>query len=156
MNDQQPPKGFNHVVGRNIAAARKARGWSQGDLAAMLGLRGLSFQQQTVLKVEKGSRPLRFEEAVQIADLLELDVNDLVRDEDSQVMLARERLLAARRRLESAQLQVTKAQLDLGRAQEWVSEMEDSFEEYLNSEQAERDAAEAAERYEQERAESGD
>jgi hypothetical protein len=43
---------------------------SQSELAHELALRGMPFQQQTILKVEKGARPLRLEEADAIARIL--------------------------------------------------------------------------------------
>jgi transcriptional regulator with XRE-family HTH domain len=66
------PIDFNQRVGVNLQRYRKAKGFSQSDLAEQLSARGLPFQQQTVLKVEKGARPLRFEEACAIAEILRI------------------------------------------------------------------------------------
>jgi transcriptional regulator with XRE-family HTH domain len=70
VTDQQASTDFNKRVGANLQRFRKARGISQADLAHELSRRGFPFQQPTVLKVEKGSRPLKFEEAHAIAELL--------------------------------------------------------------------------------------
>jgi hypothetical protein len=57
---------------------------SQADLASQLTERGLSFQQPTVLKVERGSRPLKFEEACAIADILEVSLASLAQYIDDE------------------------------------------------------------------------
>jgi transcriptional regulator with XRE-family HTH domain len=67
-----------NVSGRTVQRFRKAVGMSQTDLAQALTERGASFQQQTVLKVEKGSRPLKLDEAALIADILTVPVFDLL------------------------------------------------------------------------------
>jgi transcriptional regulator with XRE-family HTH domain len=69
---------FNECVGSNVQRFRKAVGMSQTDLAQALTERGASFQQQTVLKVEKGSRPLKLDEAALIADILTVPMFDLL------------------------------------------------------------------------------
>jgi transcriptional regulator with XRE-family HTH domain len=64
-------------VGANLQLHRRAKGYSQSDLAGLLEQRGLPFQQQTILKIEKGARPLRLEEAVVIADILGIELSSL-------------------------------------------------------------------------------
>jgi transcriptional regulator with XRE-family HTH domain len=71
------PIDFNQRVGANLQLHRKAKGYSQSDLAGLLEQRGLPFQQQTILKIEKGARPLRLEEAVVIADILGIELSSL-------------------------------------------------------------------------------
>lgn len=73
VTDQQSSIDFNQRVGANLARIRKAAGLSQADLANRLTLHGLPFHQPTILKVEKGTRPLKFDEACAIAG--ELGVN---------------------------------------------------------------------------------
>jgi transcriptional regulator with XRE-family HTH domain len=68
---------FNQRVGANLQLHRKAKGYSQSDLAGLLEQRGLPFQQQTILKIEKGSRPLKLEEASVIADILGIELSSL-------------------------------------------------------------------------------
>jgi transcriptional regulator with XRE-family HTH domain len=70
---QQGSIDFNQRVGANLARLRKATALSQADLARELTLRGFPFQQQGILKVEKGSRPLKFEEALAMAAILGVD-----------------------------------------------------------------------------------
>jgi transcriptional regulator with XRE-family HTH domain len=82
--NQQFSTDFNKQVGASLQRHRKAAGWSQADIANQLTLRGLSFQQPTVLKVERGSRPLKFEEAVAIADILGIDLAVLAQQIDDE------------------------------------------------------------------------
>jgi transcriptional regulator with XRE-family HTH domain len=88
MTDQQQSTDFNQRVGANLQEIRKAAGWSQADLAAELTRRGMPFYQPTILKIEKGSRPLKLEEACAIADALEIDVASLCRVVDNDAMAA--------------------------------------------------------------------
>lgn len=81
------------------------RALSQADLAQQLTDRGLAFQQQTVLKVEKGSRPLRLEEAVQIADVLETDLGHLLERSPEEAKAAELMLDLARLARRSAELE---------------------------------------------------
>lgn len=71
---------FDEQVGRNVQELRKARGLTQTELAERLAARGLPFRQQTVVKVEKGQRPLRLQEADAIASVLAVDI-DVLADE---------------------------------------------------------------------------
>jgi transcriptional regulator with XRE-family HTH domain len=102
VDHQQSPIDFNRRVGENLQRIRKAAGWSQADLADRLSARGLSFQQPTILKVEKGSRPLKLEEACAIAEELEVTVaslSQLIDDEQAGEALAqiqRSNLIIAR------------------------------------------------------------
>lgn len=68
---------FNAQVGEKVKRVRRALGMTQAELAAALADRGLPFQQQTILKVERGSRPLRFEEARAIAEILNTTTEEL-------------------------------------------------------------------------------
>lgn len=77
MSNQQLPLDFNRLVGRNLQRFRKAAALSQADLAEHLSARGFPFQQQTILKVEKGARPLKFDEVVAIGEILGVPVTAL-------------------------------------------------------------------------------
>lgn len=61
---------FDQAVGTRIRELRMARGLSQSDLASELSADGFQFRQQTVLKIEKGLRPLKLDEALAIAGVL--------------------------------------------------------------------------------------
>jgi len=73
MGAQQLSTDFDGRIGENIQRLRKAKGMSQADLARELTARGFPFQQQGVLRLEGGTRPLRFEEGLAIAEIF--DVN---------------------------------------------------------------------------------
>lgn len=70
---------FDRLIGTNVQTYRKSRGLSQADLAAAISTPQEGVHQQTVLKIEKGSRPLKLSEAVRIAEALEITPFDLVR-----------------------------------------------------------------------------
>jgi transcriptional regulator with XRE-family HTH domain len=65
---------FDQHIGANLALLRKAKGYSQSDLALLLEQHGLPFQQQTILKIEKGARPLKLQEALTVAEVLDADL----------------------------------------------------------------------------------
>lgn len=58
------------LIGANIQRYRTASGLSQAELAERLSERGEQVHQQTVQKIEKGTRPLRFSEGLRIAEIL--------------------------------------------------------------------------------------
>ncbi len=125
---------FNERVGANVQRFRKAAGLSQADLAHALNQRGASFQQQTVLKVEKGSRPLKLDEAVMIADILKMPVFDLLimRADAGELVEAAIELNKANealRRLEA-------------RREELAGELEQLDKELAQAETAQREASE--------------
>jgi transcriptional regulator with XRE-family HTH domain len=53
--------------GNKVRQWRRARNWSQDDLAHRLRRHGFDMHQTTVAKIERGSRPLRVAEAAAIA-----------------------------------------------------------------------------------------
>lgn len=66
------------LVGKNVRRLRELAGLSQTELAHALTERGTSFHQQTVVKVEKGERPLKFTEAAEIGIVLNADLYALL------------------------------------------------------------------------------
>jgi transcriptional regulator with XRE-family HTH domain len=61
---------FDKLVGINVQTYRTARGLSQAELAAAMSADGEQVAQQTIQKIEKGTRPMRYSEAVRICDVL--------------------------------------------------------------------------------------
>jgi transcriptional regulator with XRE-family HTH domain len=57
---------------------RRQHGWSQTELAKKLAAQGLPFHQQTVQRIEQGTRPLRLTEAAYVADTFGLGINQLL------------------------------------------------------------------------------
>src|SRR4029450_4161698 len=88
MASQSVSIDFNQRVGANLQLHRKAKGYSQSDLAGLLEQRGLPFQQQTILKIEKGPRPLRLEEAFVIADILGIELSSLTEQFGNETIAA--------------------------------------------------------------------
>jgi len=63
---------------REVVRRRKAAGLSQIALAGLMQARGWSFRQQTLLKIEKGTRGVSLPEAVDLADCLGAELADLL------------------------------------------------------------------------------
>lgn len=59
-------------IGSNIARMRASRGMSQTDLGDRIGM-----HQQTVAKVEAGTRPLKLREASEICQVLNVTLDDM-------------------------------------------------------------------------------
>lgn len=121
---------------QRMTEKRKARDWSQNEMAKQLAMAGLNWKQPTVARVEDGSRPLRFGEAMAIASFFGETIETMSAPEtmttwNVAVRLSAEALLAeqlAHRHLETDELQdeLTKHDYDppedeLPKAvQEWV------------------------------------
>lgn len=77
------------AIGENLAAYRAGR--SQQWLADAMRARGHKWSQATVWSVEKGERPLRFTEAIDVAQILEVHRVDLLQlsrvESDLQIAL---------------------------------------------------------------------
>ncbi|MGI5897285.1 MAG: helix-turn-helix domain-containing protein [Oscillospiraceae bacterium] len=48
--------GNRNIVGGRIKQARKARGWSQGDLAAKMQVMNINMDQKVISKIERNQR----------------------------------------------------------------------------------------------------
>lgn len=90
---------------------RDARGVSQADLAEAMRKAGFPFHQQTVLKIEQGTRKITLDEAVEISRILDTPLSFLT--DDTRVSSVPE-LLAAQAegalRLHSELLELVKRQ----------------------------------------------
>ena len=75
--DNSPPAWEDNFIAR-MKELRTAK-MSQTELARQLSDRGLQFHQQTVQRIEKGERPLRLNEALEIAEILGSDPADMTR-----------------------------------------------------------------------------
>lgn len=69
---------FDTLVGVNVQHYRSALGMSQAELAARLSESGERIHQQTILKIEKGARPLKFSEAIRVAHEFGIPVTRLL------------------------------------------------------------------------------
>lgn len=64
-------------IGRRIEALRTSAGLGQKDLSDKLRAVGVNWSQGTLSKVENGSRPIRFTEAVKVAEILNISTVEL-------------------------------------------------------------------------------
>jgi transcriptional regulator with XRE-family HTH domain len=71
---------------KNVKAARERRGWSQTELAKRLTARLLPFHQQQIQRIEAGSRPVRLNEAIVLAEVLGEHFEDMMNAPDSQAV----------------------------------------------------------------------
>lgn len=92
------------LVGANVQRLRQAAGMSQTELAQRLEEDlGRGFQQQTVLKVEKGTRPLKVTEAAAVARILRCSVETLLkRSSDAEDRLLVDLLVVQQEQIEAA------------------------------------------------------
>lgn len=132
--------GFDATVGRNLKQYREARGLTQTELAEVVSRFGeTSFAQQTIVKIEKGSRPLKLREAERLAAALEIGLDDLV--DDSEVMVSRAALIIeATRKLWDASAAVHDSVSRMNDAKAWL---EAQLEPYRDSQEM-RDVVAAA------------
>ena len=66
---RRPYEFWEKSFGEKVRQWRRARNWSQDDLAGQLRLQGFDMHQTTVAKIERGTRPLRVAEAAAIANI---------------------------------------------------------------------------------------
>lgn len=72
----------DRAIGENVQRFRTAKGMSQAQLAVAMAERtGQQVHQQTIVKIEKGTRPLRYSEAVLISEVLDVPVGALAPDD---------------------------------------------------------------------------
>lgn len=78
-----PGQGMNpdRLIGATVKRLRTKAGMTQAELASQMVLYGCRMQQQTVLKIERSIRRLRFTEALAIARILGVGIEDLVTEE---------------------------------------------------------------------------
>jgi transcriptional regulator with XRE-family HTH domain len=69
---------LDEVVGANVQRYRTAKEMSQAELAAGMSREGGEhIHQQTIQKIEKGTRPLKYAEAVVLCRVLGMELDDL-------------------------------------------------------------------------------
>lgn len=81
--------------GQEIRHRREARGWSQQDLVDAMNELGVRWYQTTVGRIETGGRNVTWDEAVVVAVVLDLDLNGLAAQDDTDIALAHYRQLYA-------------------------------------------------------------
>jgi transcriptional regulator with XRE-family HTH domain len=77
-NDARPDA--EKLAGQRLRALRTdpARGWSQRQVAEAMRAYGYSWHQTVVAKIEQGTRPIRLNEALDLAALFRVSLTDLL------------------------------------------------------------------------------
>jgi transcriptional regulator with XRE-family HTH domain len=70
----------------NLKAARASRNLTQADVADQMVARGFKWHPPTVYKVEKGVRPVQLGEALALAQILDMKVEDMAKPDDGSVL----------------------------------------------------------------------
>lgn len=70
--------GMNNLCGKKIAIIRKAKGWSQRELADKLQLSGLDLDKNAIQRLEAGKRFVTDIELCALSKVLAVDVSDLL------------------------------------------------------------------------------
>jgi transcriptional regulator with XRE-family HTH domain len=109
MNPQQTSITFNKRVGQNLKRYRQISGLTQTELAQRMTDRGYPFVQQTMLKVENGSRPIKLEEALAFAQALHVSL-ELLWSQGSELETAQAEHLEAVRAFLVAQQRLAEAE----------------------------------------------
>lgn len=122
----------------NVQYARKAAKVTQAELADAMKGRGFAFQQQTVQKIENGTRTVRLDEAAALAELLMVGLDDLLMPPTRNYGLTlQDRLDGAKFRLREAVKAYMLAQTEVAR---YVDEVDP---ELLGDDDAAEDVLEA-------------
>lgn len=69
---------LNKAIGERLQLVRTRAGLTQGELVRKLELLGITLAQQTIAKIEAGSRPLKLAEGEAVATVLGVALDDLV------------------------------------------------------------------------------
>lgn len=113
------------TFGANVRRARERSGWTQGELADRLS--GHSMTRDKILRLESGTRPTPLDEAVAIAQALEMRLDDLLmapRDSSLQGQIREQvqRLMDSRQKASEHVGSVLINRAELARLLEGVSE----------------------------------
>jgi transcriptional regulator with XRE-family HTH domain len=74
---REPREKTAERLGANVKQLREVASVSQAELARRMTERGWPWHQSTVYRVESGRQPMRFEEAVDLADILDVTLDRL-------------------------------------------------------------------------------
>lgn len=83
-------------IGSNVQRERERLGVSQQALADVMRDRGWKWSQATVWSIEKGDRPLRLAEALDLAQVLEVDVRNFGQSAANSAISAADRRVSER------------------------------------------------------------
>lgn len=100
-------------AGRRVRQFREQRGWSQTEVARRMAAQGFDMHQTTLAKLEAGSRPTRLNEYAALTSVLDVNLDDLLREDGpvgDDYFEARERTRRASARLAAARAEAQAAQ----------------------------------------------
>lgn len=75
---------LDRLIGKNLQTLRVSKGLSQAELASAISTATERIPQQTIVRIEKGTRPIKFAEAVRLCRALDVQLDSLV-GEDGEV-----------------------------------------------------------------------
>lgn len=120
MQDQRQPTPVERLFAQRMREFRRMRGLSQADMAEqMLTLCGIKLDDSAITRMEKnadggaGARVLRLGEALAIADVLGVDITEMLRPAapiEEQLELARQSYVVATDRATRAEQQRLRAE----------------------------------------------
>ncbi|WP_067247009.1 helix-turn-helix domain-containing protein [Microbacterium resistens] len=114
----------------NVRAARRGAALSQAELADMVTpLVGRTIDSSAVTRIERGDRAVRLDEAVAIAEVLEIPLAVLIGSIDVELELYRAEL-----ELEDAELRLRQAREEVKRREQKVMEAKERVTELHNRE----------------------
>ena len=67
-----------NIIGKRVRDLRRARKWTQKDLAAQLEIAGLQTSEITILRIEKDERLVRDVEVVKLAEIFGISTDELL------------------------------------------------------------------------------
>lgn len=74
-----------NIIDKNVKKLRKARKWSQADLARELNLLGLPFHKNDIQGIESNERTVRDVELCFLAQVFDVKMEDLLTDIDGDI-----------------------------------------------------------------------
>lgn len=113
--------GLNRRFRENMRREREARGWSQGELAKQLTQAGWAAlgHQTTIGRIENGTRPVKLDESVAIAETFGVDLMTMTFEMDAYLFrMTEQTTMKMRGDLSLAGLDYLQQQLELRRAVE--------------------------------------
>jgi transcriptional regulator with XRE-family HTH domain len=115
VNDKSTPEA---MFGIRLRAFRRVRGWSQAELAEEMKGAGFNWRQTTVAKAEAAERPLRLNEAMEVAATFGMTLTEFLDSTDDEVTQARINLLHANMKLDQALEREAQIRAELALAEE--------------------------------------
>src|SRR4051794_14886041 len=108
---------FRKVTGLRVRDLRQGAGLSQTELAELLTERGAPFNQPAIVRLESGQRILSVEEALALAQVLNIEIDVLLDDTDDV-------------ELSALRMQQNEARMEIADRRKKIAAMEAKISEY--------------------------